>query len=64
MSILSPSRTKGGSVDVTMTAATFFVFKSALLIVTPYSRSMFATDCKVSSVLFESPVPLRPTTRP
>ncbi len=77
-SIASPGRANGGSVAVTITAATFFncMFVSGdtaplvapacwLLIEMPRFASMFASVCVVNGVcVVWSPVPSRPTTRP
>ena len=64
-SIRLPWRANGGSVAVTMTAATFLVLRALPRVLTP-SRSSMAT--RLSWVNIElrrlSPVPLRPTTRP
>ncbi len=74
-SIASPGRANGGSVAVTITAATFFscMFDSEavppvevpLLIEMPRFASMFASVWVVKGVcVVWSPVPSRPTTRP
>jgi hypothetical protein len=60
-----PWRANGRSVVVTITAATFLVLRSSPRVLTP-RRSSIA--CRLSAVNAElrkeSPVPLRPTTRP
>ena len=63
-SIVSPSRVNGGSVAVTMTAATLSGFRLDVSIETPNALSMLPMLCTVSLTLFESPVFARPTTRP
>ncbi len=62
-----PWRAKGGSVAVTTTAATFWVFKffNSSRVLTPRRSSMPTRLCWVKGAFAKlSPVPLRPTTRP
>ena len=60
-----PWRANGGSVAVTITAATFFEVVPFSVGLTP---SRFSIDCRLCLVkppsFSLSPVPLRPTTRP
>ena len=67
-SIASPGRANGGSVAVTITAATFFncmFCVVAAFSVMPRLPSMFVRLCVVNGVcIVWSPVPSRPTTRP
>ena len=65
MSMREPWAEKPGRLAVTMTAATFLVLSVAPRVLTPRRSSIDCTDCRVKGELrSESPVPLRPTTRP
>jgi hypothetical protein len=60
-----PCRAKGGRVEVTITAATFAVFRSSPLVLTPSRSSMPTRLCSVNFEFVNvSPEPFRPTTSP
>ena len=60
-----PCVPKGGRLAVTMTAATLPVVIVWPRTLTPRRSSIACSDCLVNGLLLsESPVPLRPTTRP
>ena len=64
-SIRLPWRENGGSVPVTITAATFWVFNSSSRMLMPNRSSMPIRLCSVNGEPFRlSPVPSNPTTRP
>ena len=61
---VEPGREKVGSFAVTITAATFRERMSRGSTRTPKRPSTDETDCMVKSTCSESPVLVRPTTRP
>ena len=64
-SMREPGVAKGGSSAVTMMAAMFLELALAPRILTPRRSVMPSSDWRVKGQLRrESPVPLRPTTRP
>jgi len=63
-SMRSPLRAAAGNVAVTITAATFSMVRSVVATFRSKCSSMLAIACWVTTDFFESPVPLRPTTRP
>ena len=59
-----PGVANGGSFAVTMTAATFLVFRVFGSTRIPMRDSIATTDCTVNWLCCESPVWFRPTTMP